>query len=62
MNAVPKLTGKYLHECSEWDDDLIDETCFEFASCRCYRPTQEFLDAQDSITLKLDLLRGPSGE
>ncbi len=54
------LTGKYLHECAEWDGELIEETCAEFHCCRCFRPTPEFLSAQDAIAVKLDLLRGPA--
>lgn len=30
------LTGKYSHWCLEWDSLPIDETCHEFAVCRCF--------------------------
>ena len=31
------LMGEYGHWCLEWDELPIDETCIEFAACKCYK-------------------------
>lgn len=61
MSAAPQLSGRFLHQCTEWDFMLIDETCDEFSACSCFQPTTEFLTAQDKINVAMDLRRGTAG-
>jgi hypothetical protein len=34
---LKKLTGKFAHQCYEWDGMAIDETMPEFESCLCFK-------------------------
>lgn len=48
------LTGAYKHFCPDWDEMAIDENCFEFASCGCFRNDSTAMEIKEYLNDLID--------